>query len=270
MAPEIKKLVLAVRSALARSRVETVKQRLRVFLRKPVRWFWRALFASFLRTEHPAAGMPALTIDDLTEGDWVFCERPSMMALLNIVGGHSWRHVGVVVRRDGQLVIADFNWPGYSTRSLGELRGNYTRTAVMRPLKKPCCKASVSDAASKLLSAAPGYSRAALFVGAAFMFARRVNLGTHPVVLRRFLRWAASRPGLAGRLCSTNVIVASFRCCLGTPRIAMSSDEQGDAVLAAIIATPTDMWLSACGPRFFLDTTVGTVSDLVLPHEVAA
>lgn len=210
------------------------------------RLFWRFLFAAMGRSGPRAAD---ISISELSEGDWVFCERPSFASLLNIIVGDEWKHLGIVVSQNGKLVLADIGPAGFNTRSFDEADLAYTRMAILRPPLSECCRRSISETIRRHRSV--DYNQSAFFVGAIYLFARRFGLGLHPWVLDRLRHFVARRPDAVGQLCSTYVLVMAS-CCVDTASIPLSGDRSVDAWLSPVVATPTDMWRSGLGHRFEL------------------
>ncbi len=60
-------------------------------------------------------------LDEVTEGDLVFCARPSNLQRLCDRAGEPWRHVGVATMSDGRLSIAEVSGARFGMRPLDEV-----------------------------------------------------------------------------------------------------------------------------------------------------
>lgn len=74
-----------------------------------------------------------LTLDQVVEGDLVFCARPGLLQDLCTRAGEPWRHVGLAVAdRDGGLSISEVAGPHFGLRPLASIVDRYEAMAVGR------------------------------------------------------------------------------------------------------------------------------------------
>lgn len=77
-----------------------------------------------------SGGLPTLASADLRPGDLLFCERPSLIQRLCTWVGDPWRHVGIVVERQGEIYMLEVGSPGFRARHLSEVTAAYTSLGV--------------------------------------------------------------------------------------------------------------------------------------------
>ena len=70
--------------------------------------------------EHPTID-GVCELEDIIEGDLVFCARPSPLQSLCDRAGEPWRHVGVAARCDGHISIAEVSGPRFGVRRLADV-----------------------------------------------------------------------------------------------------------------------------------------------------
>lgn len=220
-------------------------------LRPTTRRFWRAIFANLVPAENPTDGLQTITFEDLEPGDWVFCERPGCVSLVNRIAGHYWRHVTIVIRRDDELVLADLGPWGFGIRTLAEASPSYTTMAVLRLPLPDDCRDRISRAVLSATGGPNRYSRRALALGALWMVARRIGWGAWPPLARSLERFAERNPRAVGALCSTFVVTLT-RCCIKASVMPRGYELSVNPAVVDVVATPTDMWRSGLGRRFAL------------------
>ncbi|MEZ5412305.1 MAG: hypothetical protein R2761_30005 [Acidimicrobiales bacterium] len=74
-----------------------------------------------------------ITVDQVVEGDLVFCARPGLLQDLCSRAGEPWRHVGLAVTdREGRLSISEVAGPRFGLRPLEAIVERYEAMAVGR------------------------------------------------------------------------------------------------------------------------------------------
>lgn len=78
-------------------------------------------------------------LDEIREGDVVFCARPSFLQDLCTRAGEPWRHVGMATVHSGHASIVEVSGPRFGLRPLDEVYERSTTMAVARvePEREP-------------------------------------------------------------------------------------------------------------------------------------
>lgn len=135
-----------------------------------------------------------ITIDQVVEGDLVFCARPGLLQDLCSRAGEPWRHVGLAVTdENGELSISEVAGARFGLRPLGAIVERYEAMAVGRvgPGHQPAA-AVAARATATLGGRAHVYAWDDLILAGLVSVSRCYVLPPEEAVLERALRAAAS------------------------------------------------------------------------------
>lgn len=212
------------------------------------------------------------TTDVAQPGDIVFGNRLSPVQRWNTVTGDSLTHSGLLIERDGELVVVELGASGCFIRTLADFRAAYRVTAIARtPLSDECRRRVVAHAATLPYTDAVVYSWRNVFAAGLVTFARRVVPDRwQPALLRRVRTFGAAvkrQMPSNGMTCSGLVLACLDHACVDcwpdvvwptrrrdrpwrgctTPTdarfAAVDGAEPGE--VANALFTPSDLWATA-------------------------
>lgn len=135
-----------------------------------------------------------ITVDQVVEGDLVFCARPGLLQDLCSRAGEPWRHVGLAVAdRDGRLSISEVAGPRFGLRPLEAIVERYEAMAVGRVA--PAHQLQATQAAhwtARFVDRPQVYAWDDLILAGLVSVSRCYVLPTEEPVLERALRAATS------------------------------------------------------------------------------